>query len=61
MIRDVYQREGLGDKFDPDSVRFIIGPPIRVSPPALPGIILREQAAATLLHGRLLTQSRSFC
>ncbi len=59
MIRDVYQREGMGDKFDPDSVRFISDQQFALAA-GVAGIILREKAAATFFMGDFFAESLIF-
>jgi len=59
MIRDVYQREGLGDKFDPDSIRFISDRQFAFAA-GVSGLILREQCAATFLMGDFYAESLIF-
>lgn len=59
MMRDVYQREGLGDKFDPDSVRFISDRQFAFAA-GVSGLMLREQAAAVFLMGDFFAESLIF-
>ncbi|MHB8636844.1 MAG: DUF6754 domain-containing protein [Fimbriimonadaceae bacterium] len=59
MLRDVYQREGLGDKFDPDSVRFISDRQFAFAA-GVSGLMLREQAAAVFLMGDFFAESLIF-
>ena len=59
IIRDVYQREGLGDRFDPDSVRFISDKQFALAA-GVAGIILREKAAATFFMGDFFAESLIF-
>ncbi len=59
MIRDVYQQEGLGDRFDPDSVRFISDRQFAFAA-GVSGLILREQTAATFFLGDFYAESLIF-
>jgi hypothetical protein len=59
VIRDVYQQEGLGDRFDPDSVRFISDRQFAFAA-GVSGLILREQAAATFFMGEFYAESLIF-
>ena len=59
MLRDVYQREGLGDKFDPDSVRFISDRQFAFAA-GVSGLMLREKAAAVFLMGDFFAESLIF-
>ncbi|HSI71788.1 MAG TPA: DUF6754 domain-containing protein [Fimbriimonas sp.] len=59
MIRDVYQSEGLGDRFDPDSVRFISDRQFAFAA-GVSGLILREQTAATFFLGDFYAESLIF-
>ncbi|AIE88038.1 hypothetical protein OP10G_4670 [Fimbriimonas ginsengisoli Gsoil 348] len=56
VIRDVYQQEGLGDRFDPDSVRFISDRQFAFAA-GVSGLILREQAAACFFMGEFYAES----
>ncbi len=56
IIRDVYQQEGLGDRFDVDSVRFISDRQFAFAA-GVAGLILREQAAATFFMGEFYAES----
>jgi hypothetical protein len=58
-IRDVYQREGLGDRFDPDSVRFISDRQFAFAA-GVSGLILREQTAATFFMGEFYAEALIF-
>lgn len=59
VIRDVYNQEGLGDKYDPDSVRFISDRQFAFAA-GVSGLILRERAAATFLMGDFYAESLIF-
>jgi len=59
VIRDVYNQEGVGDKFDPDSVRFISDRQFAFAA-GVSGLILREQAAATFFMGEFYAESLIF-
>lgn len=59
IIRDVYQQEGLGDRFDPDSVRFISDRQFAFAA-GVSGLILREQAAACFFMGEFYAESLIF-
>lgn len=59
IIRDVYQAEGLADKFDPDSVRFISDRQFAFAA-GVSGLIMREQAAAVFLMGDFFAESLIF-
>jgi hypothetical protein len=59
MIRDVYQQEGLGDRYDPDSVRFISDKQFAFAA-GVSGMILREQCAATFFMGEWYAESLIF-
>jgi hypothetical protein len=56
VIRDVYQQEGLGDQFDPDSVRFVSDRQFAFAA-GVSGLILREQAAACFFMGEFYAES----
>jgi hypothetical protein len=56
VIRDVYQQEGLGDRFDPDSVRFVSDRQFAFAA-GVSGLILREQAAACFFMGEFYAES----
>lgn len=56
VIRDVYQQEGLADRYDPDSVRFISDRQFAFAA-GVSGLILREQAAATFFMGEFFAES----
>lgn len=59
VIRDVYQQEGLADRFDPDSVRFISDRQFAFAA-GVSGLILREKAAATFFMGEFYAESLIF-
>jgi hypothetical protein len=59
MIRDVYQQEGLGDRFDPDSVRFISDRQFAFAA-GVSGLIHREQTAACFFLGDFYAESLIF-
>ena len=59
VIRDVYQQEGMADKFDPDSVRFISDRQFAFAA-GVSGLIHREQAAATFFMGEFFAESLIF-
>lgn len=56
VIRDVYQREGAIERYDPDSVRFISDRQFAFAA-ATAGLMLREQAAACFLMGEFYAES----
>ena len=56
VIRDVYQQEGLIDRYDPDSVRFISDRQFAFAA-GVSGLILREQAAACSFMGEFYAES----
>lgn len=56
IIRDVYQQEGLIDRYDVDSVRFISDRQFAFAA-GVSGLILREQAAATFFMGEFYAES----
>jgi hypothetical protein len=59
MIRDVYQQEGVPERYDPDSVRFISDRQFAFAA-GVSGLILREQAAATFFLGEFYAESLIF-
>ena len=59
VIRDVYQQEGMGEKYDPDSVRFISDRQFAFAA-GVSGLILREQTAATFFLGEFYAESLIF-
>lgn len=56
IIRDVYQEEGLLDRYDIDSVRFISDRQFAFAA-GVSGLILREKAAATFFMGEFYAES----
>ena len=56
IIRDVYQEEGLIDRYDVDSVRFISDRQFAFAA-GVAGLILREHAAATFFMGEFYAES----
>jgi hypothetical protein len=56
IIRDVYQQEGLVERYDVDSVRFISDRQFAFAA-GVAGLILREQAAATFFLGEFYAES----
>ncbi len=59
IIRDVYNQEGLGDKFDVDSVRFISDRQFAFAA-GVSGIIHRDQVAAAFFMGEFYAESLIF-
>ncbi len=59
VIRDVYQSEGLIERYDPDSVRFISDRQFAMAA-GVSGVILREQTAATFFLGEFFAESLIF-
>jgi hypothetical protein len=59
MIRDTYQKEGLGDRFDQDSVRFVSDRQFAFAA-GVSGLIMREQTAATFFLGEFYAESLIF-
>lgn len=59
IIRDVYQQQGMADRYDPDSVRFISDRQFAFAA-GVSGLILREQAAATFFLGEFYAESLIF-
>lgn len=59
VIRDVYQQEGMIEKYDPDSVRFISDRQFAFAA-GVSGLILREQTAATFFLGEFYAESLIF-
>lgn len=59
VIRDVYAGEGLSDRYDVDSVRFISDRQFAFAA-GVSGIILREQTAATFFLGEFYAESLIF-
>ena len=59
VIRDVYQQEGIGDRYDEDSVRFISDRQFAFAA-GVAGLILREEVAASFLMGDFFAESLIF-
>jgi hypothetical protein len=59
IISDVYQKEGLSDRYDPDSVRFVSDRQFAFAA-GVSGIIHREQTAATFFLGQFFAESLIF-
>ncbi len=59
IIRDVYNQEGLSDKFDTDSVRFISDRQFAFAA-GVSGLVLREKVAAAFLMGEFYAESLIF-
>ncbi|MBX3119111.1 MAG: hypothetical protein KF784_08605 [Fimbriimonadaceae bacterium] len=59
IVRDVYQREGMMDRYDPDSVRFLSDRQFAFAA-AVSGIINREKTAATFFLGEFFAESLIF-
>lgn len=59
IIRDVYASEGLADRYDMDSVRFISDRQFAMAA-GVSGIILREQTAAAFFLGEFFAESMIF-
>jgi hypothetical protein len=59
MIREVYQEEGVGEKFDMDSVRFLTDRQFAFAA-GVSGLILREKTAATFFMGEFYAESLIF-
>lgn len=59
IIRDVYQSEGIAEKFEPDSVRFLSDRQFAFAA-SVAGLILREQAAACFFMGEFFAESLIF-
>lgn len=59
IIRDVYVQEGMPEKFDVDSVRFLSDRQFAFAA-SVSGTILREQAAATFFMGEFFAESLIF-
>lgn len=55
-IRDVYQREGVPQKFDPDAIRFVSDRQFAFAA-GVAGLMLREQAAACFFMGEFYAES----
>lgn len=58
-IRDVYQSEGIGDKFDQNSVQFISDRQFAFAA-GVSGVILRDQVAAAFFMGDFYAESLIF-
>ncbi len=56
VIRDVYQQEGVLDRYDMDSVRFISDRQFAFAA-GVSGLVLRQQAAAAFLMGEFYAES----
>ncbi|RYG87129.1 hypothetical protein EON77_02595 [bacterium] len=59
VIRDVYQGEGMIEKYDPDSVRFISDRQFAFAA-GVSGLILREETAATFFLGEFYAEALIF-
>jgi len=59
MIRDVYQQEGIPEKYDPDSVMFLIDRQFAFAA-AVSGIIHRERTSAAFFLGEFFAESMIF-
>lgn len=59
IIRDVYQSEGVPERYDPDSVRFLSDRQFAFAA-SVSGIILREQTAACFFMGEFFAESLIF-
>ena len=59
VIRDVYQQEGVPERYDPDSVRYISDIQFAFAA-GVSGIIHREQTAATFFLGEFYAESLIF-
>ena len=59
IISDVYQREGMADRYDPDSVRFVSDRQFAFAA-GVAGLIHREQTAATFFLGEFFAESLIF-
>jgi len=59
VIRDTYNQEGLSDKYDIDSVRFISDRQFAFAA-GVSGVILREQVAAAFFMGEFYAESLIF-
>jgi hypothetical protein len=59
VIRDVYQKQGMADRYDVDSVRFISDRQFAFAA-GVSGLLLREKAAATFLLGEFYAESLIF-
>ncbi len=59
IIRDVYQSEGVPERFEPDSVRFLSDRQFAFAA-SVSGIILREKTAAAFFMGEFFAESMIF-
>ncbi|MBX7133510.1 MAG: hypothetical protein K1X67_12625 [Fimbriimonadaceae bacterium] len=59
VISDVYQKEGLSDRYDPDSVRFVSDRQFAFAA-GVAGLIHREQTAAAFFLGEFFAESLIF-
>lgn len=59
IIRDVYQSEGVPERYDTDSVRFVSDRQFAFAA-GVSGLILREQTAATFFLGEFYAESLIF-
>jgi hypothetical protein len=59
IISDVYRTEGLSDRYDPDSIRFISDRQFAFAA-GVAGLIYREQIAASFLFGDFFAESLIF-
>ncbi len=59
IIRDVYQSEGMAERYDPDSVRFLSDRQFAFAA-SVSGIILREKTAAAFFMGEFFAESLIF-
>lgn len=59
VIRDVYQTEGIPERMEPDSVRFVSDRQFAFAA-GVSGIMLREQTAATFFMGEFFAESLIF-
>jgi Domain of unknown function (DUF6754) len=59
VIRDVYQQQGLGDRFDTDSVRFVTDRQFAFAA-GVSGLIYREKVAAAFFLGEFYAESLIF-
>lgn len=59
VIRDVYTQEGMPERYDPDSIRFLSDRQFAFAA-AVSGTILREQTAATFFLGEFFAESLIF-
>ncbi len=59
IVRDVYQQEGMMDRYDPDSVQFLSDRQFAFAA-AVSGMINREKTAATFFLGEFFAESLIF-